>query len=55
MGRARSSLGIVMPLRAAINFVPGSTNAQADAFVRDRQAGISEWISLGPGIIRGNG
>ena len=39
----------------ASNLVPGDTNGRADVFVRDRQAGATERVSLGPGGVQGDG
>jgi Tol biopolymer transport system component len=38
----------------ATNLVPGDTNGTGDVFVRDRQAGITERVSVGPGGVQGN-
>ena len=38
----------------ASNLVPGDTNEDVDVFVRDRQTGTTERISLGPRDIQGN-
>ncbi|MFO1072593.1 MAG: hypothetical protein U1E17_07900 [Geminicoccaceae bacterium] len=46
------------PLRRtshASNLVTGDTNGETDVFLRDRQAGTTELISLGPDGSRGNG
>jgi Tol biopolymer transport system component len=40
---------------SASNLVPGDANGAVDAFVRDRQTGITERVSLGPGGIEANG
>lgn len=37
------------------NVVPGDTNGLPDVFLRDRQSGAVEWISIGPGGAGGNG
>ena len=39
----------------ATNLVPGDTNFLADVFVRDRQTGTTQRVSLGPGGRQGNG
>lgn len=39
----------------ASNLVTGDTNGETDVFLRDRQAGTTELISLGPDGSRGNG
>ena len=39
----------------ATNLVPGDTNARLDVFVRDRQAGTTERVSLSNGGGQGNG
>lgn len=39
----------------ATNLVPGDTNGAGDVFVRDRQAGTTRRISLGPRGVQGNG
>ena len=36
------------------NLVPGDTNDAADIFVRDRETGITERVSLGPGNVQGS-
>jgi Tol biopolymer transport system component len=38
----------------ATNLVAGDTNGEADVFVRDRQAGTSERVSVGPGGVEAN-
>lgn len=40
---------------AASNLVPNDTNNQVDAFVHDRESGLTERISIGPGGVQGNG
>ena len=37
------------------NLVPGDTNNEFDAFVHDRQTGITERISISPAGVQGNG
>jgi len=39
----------------AINLVPGDTNGRSDVFVRDRQAGTTRRVSIGPGGVQGDG
>jgi Tol biopolymer transport system component len=39
----------------ASNLVPGDTNRAADIFVRDRRAGTTRRISVGPGGVQANG
>mgnify|MGYP000334810843 CR=1 FL=1 len=39
----------------ASNLVPGDTNGLTDVFLRDRQAGATHRLSLGPGDRQGNG
>ena len=39
----------------ASNLVPGDTNGFSDVFVRDRQTGTTERVSVGPGGVQGNG
>ena len=39
----------------ATNLVPGDTNGASDVFVRDRQTGTTERVSVGPGGAQGNG
>jgi Tol biopolymer transport system component len=39
----------------ATNLVSGDTNAATDVFVRDRQAGTTIRVSVGPGGVQGNG
>src|SRR4051794_19814800 len=36
------------------NLVPGDTNEAWDVFVRDREAGTTERVSIGPGGVQGN-
>ena len=38
----------------AAKLVPGDTNARADVFVRDRQQGTTERVSVGPGGTQGD-
>ncbi len=38
----------------ASNLVPGDTNGMEDVFVRDRQTGTTERVSLGSGGVQGN-
>jgi len=38
----------------ATNLVPGDTNARFDAFVRDRQSGTTERVSVTSGAVEGN-
>ncbi len=38
----------------ASNLVPGDSNQSSDVFVRDRQAGTTTRVSVGPGGIQGN-
>ena len=40
---------------SASNLVPGDTNAGNDIFVRDRQTGTTERVSVGPGGAQANG
>ena len=42
-------------LSAATNLVPGDTNGANDIFVRDRRAGRTELVSVGPGGVQSNG
>jgi hypothetical protein len=42
-------------ISGATNLVPGDTNGFIDVFVRDRQAGTTERVSLGPDGVQGNG
>ena len=39
----------------ATNLVPGDTNGCSDVFVRDRQTGTTQRVSVGPGGAQGNG
>ena len=39
----------------AANLVPGDSNGRADVFVRDRQLGTTERVSVGPGGAQGDG
>jgi Tol biopolymer transport system component len=39
----------------ASNLVPGDTNATGDVFLRDRVAGTTQRVSVGPGGAQGNG
>ena len=39
----------------ATNLVPGDTNGADDVFVRDRQTGTTQRVSVGPGGVQGNG
>jgi Tol biopolymer transport system component len=39
---------------SADNLVPGDTNGTMDTFLRDRQAGTTERVSIGPGGLEGN-
>ena len=39
----------------ATNLVPGDTNGRDDVFVRDRQAGTTELVSVGAGGAQANG
>ena len=41
-------------ISAATNLVPGDTNEALDVFVRDRLAGTTERVSVGPGGIQAN-
>lgn len=40
---------------AADNLVPGDTNANSDVFLRDRKAGTTRRMSLGPAGVQGSG
>ena len=35
--------------------MPGDTNGSPDVFVRDRQTGTTQRVSVGPGGVQGNG
>ena len=39
---------------SATNLVPGDTNGQQDAFLRDRQSGTTERVSMGVGGVQGD-
>ena len=39
----------------ATNLVPGDTNGTGDVFVRDRQTGTTERVSVGSGGVQGDG
>jgi Tol biopolymer transport system component len=39
---------------SASNLVPGDTNSHSDVFVRDRQSGTTELVSVGPGGVQGD-
>ena len=39
----------------ASNLVPGDTNGRTDVFARDRAAGTTERVSVGPGDAQGKG
>ena len=38
----------------ASNLVPGDTNRREDVFLHDRQTGVTERVSVGPGGVQGN-
>ncbi|MBI5364329.1 MAG: PD40 domain-containing protein [Planctomycetes bacterium] len=46
---------LVVFVSSASDLVPGDTNAKVDVFVRDRLAGTTERISVGPGGVEGTG
>ncbi|MFO1075566.1 MAG: hypothetical protein U1E17_23270 [Geminicoccaceae bacterium] len=50
-----SDARFVLFLSLAANLVSGDTNRAIDAFLRDRQAGTTERVSLGTGGVQGNG
>lgn len=54
-GKVNGDGQVVTFYSAAVNLVPGDTNARLDVFVRDITAGTTTRVSVGPGGVQANG